>query len=379
MLRDALFLARMDIFRLARSRETILWTFVMPVMFFWFLGSVTSRGPMQPDTRDPIAVAVPESAGWMAGQVIARLEARGYRIARESTPEAAARYRRRLEIPAHFTESVLAGKPVRIPFTRRGQSMDADYDRIRVSRAVYTVLADLVVLARDGDPPTPERFAALAAEPRNLSLEVKPAGRRLVPPSGFEQSVPGSMVMFTLLVLFTSGAVTLTIERNQGILRRLASSPMRRGAVVLGKWMARMAFGLVQIGFAMLAGTLLFGVRWGSQFAAILLVLVAYAALAASLGMLLGNLGRTEGQVIGVGVIASNLLAALGGCWWPIEITPLWAQKLALAFPTGWAMDALHKLMSFGAPAAAVLPHTAVLLAAAALAGYAVTRSFRFQ
>ena len=37
------------------------------------------------------------------------------------------------------------------------------------------------------------------------------------------------MVMFTLLVMFTSGAVTLTVERNRGILRRLASSPMSRG------------------------------------------------------------------------------------------------------------------------------------------------------
>jgi hypothetical protein len=42
--------------------------------------------------------------------------------------------------------------------------------------------------------------------------------------------------MFTLLIMFTSGAVTLTIERNQGILRRLASSSMTRGAVTLGKW-----------------------------------------------------------------------------------------------------------------------------------------------
>ena len=71
-----------------------------------------------------------------------------------------------------------------------------------------------------------------------------------------------------------------------------------------------------------------------------------YGSLAAALGMLLGNFGRTEGQVIGLGVMASNVFAGLGGCWWPIEITPLWTQRLALAFPTGWTMDALHKLMN---------------------------------
>ena len=39
---------------------------------------------------------------------------------------------------------------------------------------------------------------------------------------------------------------------------------------------------------------------------------------------------RTEGQAVGIGVLATNVLAALGGCWWPIEITPAWMQTLAL-------------------------------------------------
>ena len=82
---------------------------------------------------------------------------------------------------------------------------------------------------------------------------------------------------------------------------------------------------------------------------AVVVVLLVYGSLAATMGMLLGNFGRTEAQVVGLGVIASNVLAGLGGCWWPIEITPMWTQKLALVFPTGWTMDALHKLMNFGA------------------------------
>src|SRR5207249_3250229 len=86
-------------------------------------------------------------------------------------------------------------------------------------------------------------------------------GTRIHPPSGFEQSIP--MVIFTLQVIFTSGAVTLTIERRRGILRRLASSPISRGAVVLRKWGARMVLGLIQIAFATIAGSVLFHIRWG--------------------------------------------------------------------------------------------------------------------
>jgi ABC-type multidrug transport system permease subunit len=248
-----------------------------------------------------------------------------------------------------------------------------------MTRAVYTVLADLIVLTNTGEAATAERFVELAGEPRTLTLGVKQAGKRIDPPTGFEQSVPGIMVMFTLLVLFTSGAVSLTLERNAGILRRLASSPMRRGAVVLGKWGARMTVGVVQIGFAMITGAVLFHVHWGANLPAVALVLLAYGALATSLGMLLGNLGRTEGQVIGFGVILSNILAALGGCWWPIEVTPVWAQKLSLFLPTGLTMDALHKLVNFGDAPAAVLPHFFLLAGAAAVAMWVLARVFRFQ
>jgi hypothetical protein len=311
--------------------------------------------------------------------LVERLRERDYNVVQATTEAELRRFNRRLEIPAGFTEAVLAGKPTKIRFNRTGNDLGADDDRVRIFRVVYTVLADFIVLTKDGTPLTPELLRKLAAEPRMLVLEVKPAGQRLNPPTGFEQSVPGTMVQFTLLVLFTSGAVTLTIERNQGILRRLASSPLSRGAVVLGKWGARMALGVIQIAFAMLTGSILFRIDWGPNLPMVMLVLVAYGALAASLGMLLGNFGRTEAQVIGWGVIAGNGMAGLGGCWWPIEVAPLWVQKLAWLFPTGWAMDAIHKLVNFGASPLTVFPHLCLTVGAALGAGYILSRSFRFQ
>jgi len=377
MLRDAFYIARMDARYMLRRRETIVWTFVMPIVFIYFIGTIT--GNVSSNSRDPVAVSVPADAGFLAPQVIQRLEALDYRVVRTSSAVELASYSRRVEIPAGFTESVLAGHPMKVRFTHSNQNLDADFDQMRISRAVYTVLADFNTLRASGVQPTPEQFAALAAEPRNLTLEVRTAGTRRDPPTGFEQSVPGTMVMFTLLVLLTSGAVTLTIERRNGILRRLASSPMSRGAVVLGKWGARMAVGTIQIAFAMIAGSLLFHVHWGPNLPMVAAVLLAYGALAAALAMLLGNVGRTEGQVIGLGVILSNIMAGLGGCWWPIEITPLWAQKLALFLPTGLTMNALHSLVNFGAPPAAVIPHLCALLSATAIALAALSRVFRFQ
>jgi len=372
MLRNALYIAYRDLRYLLPRRETLLWTFVMPVIFFYFIGSVTG-GFANHETRDPIRVIVPADAGFLADELIHRLEERNFQIVQGENAA------RELRIPSGFTASILAGKQVKVEFTRTGAGIDADYDQTRVARAVYTLLADFAAITAKGDVPTARAFEALAREPRRISLEITSAGKRKEPPIGFEQSVPGTLVMFTLLVLFTSGGTSLLVERRQGILRRLASAPMSRGSVVLGKWAARFTLGFIQILFAVAAGRVLFRVHWGGHLSAVLLLLAAYASLAAVLGMLLGNLGRSDGQVVGVGVIASNVMAALGGCWWPIEITPRWAQKVALIFPTGWAMDALHKLMSFGDSPMAVLPHLTAFVACALIAGYALARTFRFQ
>jgi ABC-2 family transporter protein len=372
MLRDVFFIVTRDLNHLLRRRETLVWTFVMPVIFFYFIGMI-SGGFGRPNEPDPVAVTAPASAGFLADELIARLEQRNFRVVHREN------YFRQIYIPAEFTAAVLAGRPAKVEFIRYGSGINTDYERTRLDRAVYGLASDVALLRSKGVAPTPEAFADLAKQPRRISIHVSSAGKRKSVPVGFEQAVPGMLVMFTMLVLLNAGGVTLLVERRMGILRRLASSPISRGSVVLAKWGARFSLGLVQILFAMITGAILFKVRWGDHLGAVILVLASYAAMIAVFGMLLGNFARIEGQVIGLGVITSNVLAALGGCWWPIEITPPWAQKLALAFPTGWAMDALHKLMSFGDAPAAVVPHIAAFLGVALVAGYLLTRTFRFE
>jgi hypothetical protein len=123
-------------------------------------------------------------------------------------------YRRRLVIPEAFTSEVLAGRDMEVRLVDHRDSLSGDYDQIRVSQAVYSVLADLVVTGEAGEDPTAEAFAELNRVDRTLTLSVFPAGERRVVPNGFAQAIPGNMVMFTLLVLLTSGTVLLVVERK---------------------------------------------------------------------------------------------------------------------------------------------------------------------
>ena len=379
-MRDAVFIARADLSFMLRQRETLLWVFLMPLLFFYFIGTVTGGfGSGSGERPDPLALQTAAQRGPILDEIVRRLEQQHYRVDRPVAQAELDTYRRRLSIPVFTEESVRSRTPVTATFELKDGGLGADFDQLRVSRALYTVVADLAVLQASGQPVTADAFKALASAPRPLTLIVTSAGRRRDPPSGFSQAVPGTMVMFTMLILLTSGAILLVVERQAGLLRRLASTPITPGSIVLGKWISRMALGLVQLAFAMTVGRLVFRVDWGSSLPMVILVLAMWAAFTASLALLLANVARTMAQMAGIGVLTSMVLAALGGCWWPIEITPKWMQSLSLALPTGWTMDAMHKLVNFGYDWTVALPHVAVLAIASVVCGWGGAKIFRYQ
>ena len=388
-MRQIWFIARSEIAYQLRARETVVWLFVMPIIFFYFIGTVTggmSDGG-RPARPEPLTLVAPANAGFLVDELQRRLETQHFAVTRlqPQDPLPAEAPARRLIVPVpgdgrSFTDAVLAGdtQALRVETSTEGNA--ASLEQIRIQRAMYGLLADLAVAGIDtAATPTQASIAAVVAAPRLVTLEVTTAGRRRTIPSGFEQTIPGTMVMFTMLILLTGGAIQLVLERERGLLRRLASAPISRANLVAGKWVGKMLLGLVQLAFALAAGTLLFRMSWGGALPMVIVLLIAWAAFNASLALLLGNIARSSAQMAGMGVLTTMALAALGGCWWPIEVTPTWAQSFALALPTGWTMDAMHRLISFGDPASATFPHAAALFAGATVLGVAGIRTFRYQ
>ena len=377
MLRDAWFILIHDVGHSLRLPQVWAWILVMPLLLSFIIGSLMQVLAPRPER---IAVYTPPDTGFLADDMVRRLNAANYDVVRIGEAARLPDYSLRLAIPGGFTDSVLNGPPAQVELSYPAGSPLADYERYRVDRAVYEMLADLVVLSKQGRRPEAATLAGLTTQPRKLELKVESAGESRKPVLGFQQSVPGFLVMFTLLVSLTSGSMLLIMERRAGVLRRLASTPVNRGAIVAGKLGGRLAIGLIQVGIAMLAGKWWFGVDWGGpKIWAVLLLLAAYAALCATLALLFAILARNEDQSLAAGVIASNVLAALGGCWWPVEITPPWMQHIAMLLPTGWAMDGLHRLLSYGAAPVRILPHVTALALCSVLAGWVAARRFRFD
>lgn len=352
----------------------------MPPIFFYFIGTMTGGFSSGLSGQDTPIVVVAESPGFLQEQIDRRLRDNDFAPEWVASVEAEAEVTRTLTLSPNLTDKILAGTETEAVFDTSASALTRDFELIRVQRAMYTALADIIVAGISSEQTlTAAVLVRLNETPRKLLLDVSPAGTRKKIPQGFEQAIPGILVMFTILVLLTSGGSMLVIERKQGLLRRLASAPFSRFEVISGKWGGRMLLAVIQMTIALLVGTYVFKMVWGPDFGMVLVVLAAWAGFCAFAGLLLGSVANTEGQAAGLGVLFANGLAALGGCWWPIEVTPQWMQMIQKLTPTGWTMDAMHKLISFQSGAASAVPQLLLLLGATALIAMLAAKRFQFQ
>jgi ABC-2 type transport system permease protein len=197
-----------------------------------------------------------------------------------------------------------------------------------------------------------------------------------LPEGGFSHSSPAMALMFVLLNGLMASSVLVT-ERRERTLARLFTAPLRRSEIIAANVGWRFIVGMGQFWILILVGALAFGVDWGDTALGLLLLTVVYVAAVASLSVLIGSLSRTSRQAESFSLVLSLTMCALGGLWWPLEITPRAYQAVGHAVPTGWAMDAMHNLLSRGYGLAGIAPQVLVLLGFAA--GFSIVAAATFR
>jgi ABC-type multidrug transport system permease subunit len=168
----------------------------------------------------------------------------------------------------------------------------------------------------------------------------------------YQVLVPAYTVMFAFFLVLTVGWVFVA-ERRQGTLLRMRAAPLTRGQVLLGKLLPCFAVSVGQGVLLLVAGRLLFGMRWGpddwplaAQAGWLLLVVLCTSLAAMGLALLVAAVARTEVQVAIYGAVPVLVLALVGGCILPREMMPEQTQQLSLLTPQGWALDAYRELLS---------------------------------
>lgn len=375
-MRNILLLGHHDIRMFLRDRAAYVWLLVMPLVFVWMM-SFAARGPTGPDDARPRILVDNRDGGFMGRVFLRVLGDQGVEI---TTPAAKGDARRGIVLPADFTARVLDHQQAKLEFfvIEGSDSGMAEIVRLRLWRALVAVNAHLARAAIDhpGAPLTEEVLETQLAKPAAVSLEASHAGRK-PRPVGFSFSLPGNLVAYLFLNTLIIGGSSVAEQRRIGVMRRLAVNPITRLELLFGKLYGLVLLSLVQTTVLLLAGRLLFGVNIGANLPGILATLVVFGWVAASCGVLIGLLVEAHDKIIGLCLAVALPAAALGGCWWPLELAPPIFRTLAHAVPAGWALDALHQLITFGAGFEQVLAPIGVLVLFGAAANAAAIRFFR--
>ena len=358
-------LAINDLRLTARDRWSFFWMLVLPLAMMWLFG----QGGGGAGAARVGLTLFDRDGGWVARAFVTELREGNIDLKAAAPGDAGARVKaiRSLTLPAGFTDGVLAGRQ-QVLRLEKDKKANEDYSRaaeVLIVRAIARTLALLVEMNETGglEAPDPEAaFTALRARPPIVGLQVTTAGQGHPVPSGMAQSVPGMLTMIVLMMTIIYGGVFLTLEKRNGMLRRQAGLPLSPWELFAGKLGGRLLVAGVQVAILLLAGRFLFGVDFGRAPLGLLVLLASYAFAVAGIATFAGAVLRTPEQASAIGWLASMVMAAMGGCWWPSEIVPRWLWSASHVFPTAWAMDALHALISFGRGADAVLLPSAVLL-----------------
>ena len=194
--------------------------------------------------------------------------------------------------------------------------------------------------------------------------------------NSYAHSFAGMSIQFILFMGIDAG-VTLLLMRQEGMWRRLRAAPLSR-AVLLGSRVAGTTLiSMMILAVVYLAAALFFGVRIDGSAIGFVAVLIAFALLTASFGLLIAALGKTPEATRGLAILATLLLVMLGGAWVPSFIFPAWLQTASLFVPTRWAIDGLDAMTWRGLPLQSALLPTAILVGWSAL--FAAIAIWRFD
>jgi len=188
--------------------------------------------------------------------------------------------------------------------------------------------------------------------------------------------VPGYLVMFVFFAA-AMGAEVIVRERQNHTLERLLSSSVRKEAILGGIFAGSVVRGLIQIAIFWTVGILAYNMDVGLSVAAVVILSMLMVIMSSAFGIMLAAVVRTQRSAGALANLFALVLAPLGGCWWPLFITPDWMQFLAKFTPHGWATTGFNKLMVFGAEFGDVVPEMLALLGFAIL--FLVIGIWRFR
>ncbi len=376
-------IALKDLKLFIRDRMALFFFVLFPFLFIFMFNFIyTGIGAEDDRLVFHLVTLEEDTEGALSHQVIAAIETPDESVLQPGEPQVIREgdydeLRRQVEdkelggflaFPEDFTESIFMGGGAEIEVVADPEAVSYRAALYGLAKGIsswigaeYVVRSAIIELAGEQAQAILESMTGqvITGEPLIAYISEKVGEVEAVQPSNFV--IPGYLVMFVFFAAALS-AEAIVRERQNHTLERMLASSVRRSTIIGGIFTGTAAKGLVQIIIFWTVGLLAFNMDLGLAPAAVIILSFLMVIVSAAFGVMLATLVKTDRGAGSLATLAALIMAPLGGCWWPLFVTPQWMQFLAKATPHGWANNGFNKLMLFGADFADVAPEMLALV-----------------
>jgi ABC-2 type transport system permease protein len=191
----------------------------------------------------------------------------------------------------------------------------------------------------------------------------------------------GIIAYAAALSTFTTLAVSLTTQRENGQLKRYRGTPMPPWTFIAGQIVRAEAQALSMAAILLAIGALAYGIPVpASTFPAFVLYLLLGTATLCSLGIALSSFTPTPDAASTVAPFSVVILSFISGVWIPVEQLPHWLESVGKLFPLSHLALGLQTALAPGAAGSGLEAGNVLALVIWALVGIRLaSRRFKWE
>ena len=218
-----------------------------------------------------------------------------------------------------------------------------------------------------------QRYAIIGLEPMVKDIGINPVA--LVVPfraeakgvteggSYVEFVIPGLLMMTMISSVMTGLPRAIAYEKDIGTMNGFLAAPISRFSIIGGKALGRIVRGFIQGILSLILAIVLFRINVYGNLLSIFAILFLGVFSFVGLGIVLTSVAEDEETASMIIMTLTLPMMFLSGIFFPIEMMPSFMQTISRWLPFTYAVDAMRRVMVFGATLGNVYTDVLVMLA----------------
>jgi ABC-2 type transport system permease protein len=217
-----------------------------------------------------------------------------------------------------------------------------------------------------------QQYAIMGLEPMVNSIGINPVA--LVVPfkaeakgvteggSYVEFVIPGLLMMTMISSVMTGLPRAIAYEKDIGTMNGFLAAPISRFSIIGGKALGRIIRGFIQGILSLILAIVLFRINVYGNLLSIFAILFLGVFSFVGLGIVLTSIAEDEETASMIIMTLTLPMMFLSGIFFPIQMMPSFMQTISKWLPFTYAVDAMRRVMVFGATLGNVYTDVLVML-----------------